>query len=173
MMRQDILAKIAEQMGIDLSKLAEAQVRSEALSQFVNAVERLASVWRLGEGIDEFADDDAVVGNIYVEIRRNRIIVEIDTEHYELARNRQVTSLQNGSGNWGDLVQIAAEYGIVVSDSMRERIAYYVGRVIRAILKKDPNAKYDERLRQIAMRWLTESKAAASQGFRSLEDFGF
>jgi len=191
MLRGEILAEIAERLGVDLGKLAEAQNRSEALTQLVAAVERVAAAWKMGvveideatleaeAAIDENGENrDPVIGNIFVEIRRGKLFVEIDGEKFEFAR--QNASSPSGSpspsgsgGNWVDIIPIAESYGVILSDSVKTRIAYYVGRVIRSIIRKNPNAKNDSRLRAIAERWLRESRAAQSQGFKSLSDFGF
>jgi len=178
-----ILAQVAKMLGVDLDLVRQAEERSRAVEGLAAAAERVISAFNLADDEAVLAAGDGQISSISVQVFADKLTIVIGNDFViDLPRRSTATESGNSatatgsgeaSGNWGEVVELAAKYGVTVSESVRQRISYYVGRIIRSCVKKSPEAKNDIRLRQLAEKWMRESRAAQSQGFRSLADFGF
>jgi len=176
-----ILTQVAKMLGVDLDLVRLAEERSRAVEGLAAAAERVISAFNLISDEAMVSAGDSQISSISIQVFADKLVIVVGSD-FAIELPRQSTATGNlatatgsgeASGNWAELIELAGRYGVTVGESVRQRISYYVGRIIRACVKKSAEAKNDLRLRQLAERWLRESKAAQSQGFKSLADFGF
>ncbi len=169
-----VLEQVAKQLNVDLEAVKKAQIRAQALDGLARAT------WQV---IQTFDDECIEAIDIRLEFDENgqatKLVLGVGSRYYEVPISDIVPSQsqvqsqakQNGKGNWDSIIPIAEKYGVFVSSNEARALSWYLGNIVRRIVKQNPEAKNDHELVALAQRWLNEANNAQAKG-KTLADLG-
>ena len=180
MAAQTMLEQVAKQLNIDLDAVKKAQIRAQALDGLARATWQVIQAWddECIEAIDirlEFDENGQAtklvlgVGSRYYDVPIADIVPSQSQVQSQVQSQSQAK--QNGKGNWDSIIPIAEKYGVFVSSNEARALSWYLGNIIKRIVKQNPEAKNDAELVALAQKWLNEANNAQARG-KTLADLG-